>query len=104
VVLSWEAPVSGPVSGYRIYRGTSPYSQTLLAEVGAVLGYHDASAGASLWFYRVTAFNASGEGPSSSLAGMIGKGGTAAGFAREDSRPFTIVGPDLRAARGMRWA
>jgi hypothetical protein len=98
VVLAWEAPTSGPVTGYRIYRGTSPYTQALLAEVGNVLGYSDSSAGPALYFYRVTAFNAAGEGSSSPLAGMIGKAGAAAGMAREDVRQFTIVGSRVRWA------
>lgn len=98
VQLSWQAPSTGPVTGYRIYRGTSPYSQTFLAEVGNVLGFHDAAAGPALYFYRVSAFNAAGEGPSSALTGMIGKSGTAAGVGREDTRRFTIVGSRLRWA------
>ena len=98
VVLSWAAPSTGPVTGYRIYRGTTPYSQTLLAEVGTVLGYHDAAAGPALYFYRVAAFNAAGEGPSSSLTGMIGKSGSAAGMAREDVRRHVILGSRVRWA------
>ena len=98
IVLSWEAPSTGPVTGYRIYRGTSPYSQTFLAQVGNVLGFADASAGPTLYYYRVTAFNAAGEGPSSSLTGMIGKSGSAAGVAREDVRRHVI------ARSGIRWA
>ena len=81
IQLSWQPPAIGPVTGYRIYRGTSPYAQTLLAEVGNVLGFSDATAGRSLFYYRVTAFNAAGEGSSSALTGMIGKSGTAAGVA-----------------------
>ena len=104
VVLSWDTPTSGPVTGYRIYRGTSPYAQTLLATAGDVLGYQDVSAGASLYYYRVSAYNAAGEGPSSSLTGMIGKTTTSSGTVREDDQRFVISSHQLRSAWSTRWA
>lgn len=84
VQLAWRPPAAGPVSGYRVYRGTTPWTLTLLAEVGNVTGYADTSAARTMYYYRVTALNAAGEGPSSSLAGMIGKSATPAGAVRED--------------------
>jgi fibronectin type 3 domain-containing protein len=104
VNLSWEPPSTGPVTGYRIYRGVSPYSQTLLATVENVSGFNDASAGASLYFYVVTAVNAAGEGPPSNITGMIGKTAAPAGVVREDARRFVITGQQLRPAWGVRWA
>ena len=105
VQLSWQRPASGPVTGYRVYRGTSPHSQTLLAELSDVLGYNDATAGRALYFYRVTALNAAGEGPSSALTGMIGKAPTAAGTVREDiDRRLIISHSRTRFALSPRWA
>ncbi len=105
VQLSWQPPVSGRVSEYRVYRGTSPGIQTLLATVPGVLGYHDASAGRSLYFYRVTAVNAGGEGPSSNLTGMIGKAPTPAGVVREDiDRRMVVSNTQVGLQWSRRWA
>lgn len=104
VVLSWERPLTGTVTGYHIYRGTSPYSQTLLATVGNVLGYNDLSAGPTMYFYRVTAYNSAGEGPSSPLTGMLGKAAAPAGAVREDDPRYVIASTQLRTPWGVRWA
>ena len=105
VQLSWQRPATGPVTGYRVYRGTTPYNTTLLAELPDVLGYNDATAGRALYFYRVTALNAAGEGPSSALTGMIGKAPTAAGSVREDiDRRLIVSHARMRSALSPRWA
>jgi len=105
VQLSWSAPATGPVTGYRVYRGTSPYTQNLLATVGNVLGYTDASALPTIYYYRVAAYNDAGEGPPSALAGMIGKAGTAAGVASQEPDPrFVLTDPRLGASWIRRWA
>ena len=104
-MLSWEPASTGPVTGYRVYRGASPYSLTPLTTLGDVAGYNDASAGATLYFYAVTAVNSAGESPQSNITGMIGKASTsAAGVAREDTRRFVISGSQLRPPWGTRWA
>ncbi|MDQ4070316.1 MAG: hypothetical protein M3203_12730 [Actinomycetota bacterium] len=90
--------------GYRIYRGASPYTQTLLASVRNTLGYHDASAGPSVYFYRVAAFNDSGEGPSSPLVGMIGRTGAAGAMAGEGNRRHVMSHLPLRPTWAARWA
>jgi len=74
VLLRWQPPASGPVTGYRVYRSTSPFALGHLASVGAVTGYADTSAARGvLYYYTVTAVNGAGEGPSSGLARMVGR-------------------------------
>jgi hypothetical protein len=81
VGLSWDAPSSegsSPVTGYRIYRGTSSGGATLLVTVGAVLSFTDTAVanGATYW-YQVSAVSAAGEGPRS--AEVVAERGTAPG-------------------------
>jgi subtilisin len=70
VQVSWSAPSSdggSPVTGYKIYRGTSSSSQSLLATVNG-LTYKDTSAArGGLFYYTVSATNAAGEGPKSAV-------------------------------------
>jgi hypothetical protein len=104
VLLTWQAPTSGTVTGYRIYRGTSPLTQTLVATVTNGLGYTDVSAGRLVYYYRVTAFNAAGESPASSLVAMIGKEATPAGIVREDVDRRLLVNNMLRSAFAWAWS
>jgi len=101
VQLSWQPPVSGRVTEYRVYRGTTPGTQTLLTTVPNVLGYHDASAAQTLYFYRVTAVGSSGEGPSSALTGMVGKAPTPAGMVRQEVDRRTVMS-DTHV--GLQWS
>ncbi len=67
VQLTWQEPDNGgsPISGYKIYRRTTASGETLLASVGNVLKYVDTTTKrGTTYFYRVTAVNAVGEGPS----------------------------------------
>jgi len=78
------------VSGYRIYRGASPYALSLLATVGDTSNYGDTSAAPQLYFYVVRAFNSSGEGPPSNITGMIGKASTStAAYGQLDPRALS---------------
>jgi len=65
VVLTWTAPPNGgsAITSYRIYRGTSAGTETLLTTVGNVLTYTDTGRtnGTTYW-YQVSAVNAVGEG------------------------------------------
>ena len=69
VSLSWKAPASdggAPITGYRIYRGTSAGNETLLASVGNVTSYQDTSAANGVtYLYRINAINNVGEGTQS---------------------------------------
>ena len=75
VKLSWTVPTSGssPITGYRVYRSTSPGvavgSSTLLASVGLVTSYKDsATTKGTTYYYLVTAVSAVGEGAPSNEA------------------------------------
>jgi fibronectin type 3 domain-containing protein len=72
VHLTWQQPASdggSPVTGYRIYRGTAPGPDTLLASVGAVTSFDDTGlTNGVTYYYRVSAENEVGEGPLSSDA------------------------------------
>src|SRR4029078_10572625 len=69
IALNWKAPTTdggSPVTGYRIYRGTSSGSESFLVSVGAAsTTFTDASVGHKIrYYYLVTAINAVGEGTS----------------------------------------
>lgn len=70
-LLIWEPPLSDGYSqlwGYRIYRGTSSESLSLLIEVGCVLSYNDADlTNGVTYYYKITAFNSIGESEGSGV-------------------------------------
>jgi fibronectin type III domain protein len=65
VSLSWAPPSSdggGPISSYKVYRGTSASTETPYQTLGNVTFYQDAGANVSkTYFYKVTANNTAGE-------------------------------------------
>ncbi len=69
VALSWSPPAdegSGPVTGYQVYRGTSPGTETWRANVSAIPLYVDTGlVNGQTYYYQVAAVNAFGEGPRS---------------------------------------
>jgi parallel beta-helix repeat protein len=70
VILTWDAPVfdgNSSITNYRIFRGPSPGTELLLAEIGNVLTYTDTFllTNGQTEYYFVTAKNAIGEGPPS---------------------------------------
>jgi hypothetical protein len=72
ITLKWLAPTSnggGAITGYRIYRGTSSSSGTLIATVSAsALSFVDTTAPRKTTsYYWVTAINAVGESPRSNV-------------------------------------
>jgi len=75
VNLTWQAPASSggtPITNYLVYRGTTPGGETLLATLGNVLLYNDTGLiNDQVYYYRVSAVNAVGEGPQSVLASAI---------------------------------
>ena len=63
VTLSWSAGYNGgsAITGYRVYRGTVSGGETLLASLGVVSSWVDASAvNGVTYFYKVAALNAVG--------------------------------------------
>lgn len=69
VLLTWSAPKdsgTAPVTAYRIYRGTTPATKTLLTTTGNTTRYNDTAAQAgTTYYYQVTAVNSVGESPRS---------------------------------------
>ena len=64
ITLSWNASASNgaDVSSYKIYRGTSPGSESLLIWLGVVLSYEDTSVtGGHTYYYQISAMNSVGE-------------------------------------------
>ena len=70
--LTWQAPAnsgSAPVTNYKIYRGTTSGSQTLLTTVGNVLAYNDTGlVNGTTYYYKVSAVSSAGEGAFSNIA------------------------------------
>jgi len=69
VQLTWRAPASDggyPITAYKVYRGITPGSETLLATLGDILSYTDlAVTNGQVYFYKVSATTEVGEGPQS---------------------------------------
>lgn len=68
VALSWSPPPSagGSPSGYRVYRGTSSGTETLLATLGTATSFvDDTAADGTRYVYEVAGANSLGEGPRS---------------------------------------
>jgi predicted phage tail protein len=74
VTLSWAEPASGgaAISGYLIYQGTSPRHETTKPVNGVLVNGTSYTvtglANGSTYYFRVTAVNTAGEGPSSAEA------------------------------------
>lgn len=103
VLLQWQPPLTGPVSGYRIYRGTSPTALGLLADT-ADTSYVDGTAGRTVYYYRVTAYNSVGESLPTALVAMVGKTAAAFGIAGENPTSTSTISNQLRSALAWRWA
>jgi len=75
--LAWSPPATtgaGPVTSYKIYRGTSPSTLSLVATVGSATGYADTTvASGGVAYYQVSAVNSAGEGPRSNYAATMAK-------------------------------
>jgi fibronectin type 3 domain-containing protein len=67
VTLTWDAPEEDggwEITGYKVYRGTSEGSETLLITLGDVSSYTDSSVvNGQTYYYRVSAVSDMGEGP-----------------------------------------
>src|SRR5271157_3602728 len=69
VLLNWVAPASNggsPITGYKVYQGTTTGGETLLATLGVVLTYTSTGlTNLQIYYFQVSAVNAIGEGPRS---------------------------------------
>lgn len=95
VRLSWTAPASAgstPVTNYTLYRGTSAASLTAYKTLGAVTTYNDTSVtNNNTYYYKVSASNSWGEGPSTAQASaMPAPGGGTPPTAPGDSTLLTV--------------
>ena len=77
IALTWTAPGNGgsPITGYRIYRGTTSANQVFLVSVGgATTSFTDAGVTHRVqYYYHVTAVNSIGEGAGSATANDIAR-------------------------------
>ncbi|MEA2902055.1 MAG: hypothetical protein QOH36_1942 [Actinomycetota bacterium] len=62
--LMWTAPVTGPVTGYNVYRKTASTAFAKIADIGATTSYSDSSGTVGVTYtYAVSAENGTREGP-----------------------------------------
>lgn len=106
VGLQWSPPVSdggSAVTGYDVYRGTSSGGEVLLAQVGNVTSFADASVTNGVtYFYRVSAVNAVGEGGlSGELSVVPGVSSVIASDQFERSVAAGFGTPDVGASWGV---
>jgi hypothetical protein len=77
VDLAWTAPVSNggaAITSYRVYRGTASGSWTLIATLGNVTSYRDASTKKGVrYYYVIRAWNGVAESASSNEANAVAK-------------------------------
>jgi hypothetical protein len=104
VFLSWTTPSfdgNSPITGYKVYRGTSPGGEVLLDSVGVGTAYTDtAVTNGTTYYYKVSAENALGEGPQSNeasatpsdLVAPVEPLPTLDGFNRPDENPLSDAG------------
>jgi peptidoglycan/xylan/chitin deacetylase (PgdA/CDA1 family) len=107
VALQWSAPAwngGSAVSGYDVYRGTSSGGETLLAQVGNVTNYTDASVtNGTTYYYEVSAVSSAGEGAQSGELSAT-PAGVASVIASDQFQRSVAAGfgtPDLGPAWGV---
>jgi Fibronectin type III domain len=96
VRLSWGAPADGgsPLTGYRLYRGTSSGDESLVVALGVVTSYVDTGVvNGTGFYYQLSAVNAVGEGPrSAEIAVMPSADAPLDDFNRANENPLSDGG------------
>ena len=92
VVLSWQTPSSNagvPITGYKIYRGTSAGAETYYVTVGNVTTSNDTSVtNGQTYYYKVCAVNSGDEGAQSNEVTVT----PTAGSSTPPSTPSSVSG------------
>src|SRR4029450_11550623 len=80
VHLAWSAPSNtggSTITGYRVYRSTSPGTETLLTSIGNVTAWDDNNVSAGVtYYYQITALNSIGESARSNEGSATATAGT----------------------------
>ncbi|MDD1770608.1 MAG: fibronectin type III domain-containing protein [Methanomassiliicoccales archaeon] len=106
ITLTWAQPSSnggGAVSGYKVYRGTSPGGETLLATIGAITSYADQGLQNGLrYYYKVAAVNSAGTGATSSevSATPTGMPGAPTGLSARATSGYVLLSWNAPADNG----
>ena len=67
--LNWQAPVTGPVTGYNVFRKTGTGAFVKIADLGVVTSWSDTGTVSGVSYtYVVSAENGTREGPLSNQA------------------------------------
>ena len=88
-----------PVTGYRIYRGTMTGGETFLTSVGLVTTYTDTTTtSGTIYYFRLTAVNAMGEGLMSNELSATPSGG---GDTTPPSTPTNLTAPLVGSSQAV---
>ncbi len=107
VSLQWSAPASdggSAITNYKVYRGTSSGTETLVATLGNVTSYSDTGlTNGTTYFYKVAAVNSVGTGPQSNEQSATPQATTSSTIA-SDAFSRTVAAGFGNADTGGAWS